>query len=428
MSTLVIVGAQWGDEGKGKIVDLLTPEAEGVVRFQGGANAGHTLVINGAKTVLHLLPSGILHAGVQCVIGNGVVLDPAVCLEEMARCESAGTPLRNRFWISEQAHVVLPQHKQIDELRETDLGDARIGTTKRGIGPAYEAKVARHGLRCCELIAPRILESRLQEILPALNRYIVTIFGGTPLPVEETIARYQNYGAQLAPYVTDTVELVGQLITNNQRVLFEGAQGSALDVDHGTYPFVTSSTTVAAGACSGSGVGPTKIQQVLGVAKAYCTRVGEGPFPTELTDAVGEKLRASGGEFGATTGRPRRCGWLDAVALRRATLVNGLTGLAISKVDVLNGFEIVRLCTGYTLRGKPLTTWPSRIDVFADVVPVYEDFPGWNIDWTRVHSAADLPPALLAYLDRLTALTGVPVRLLSFGPDRAQHLRLQSVW
>lgn len=422
MSSVVVIGAQWGDEGKGKIVDLLTPQVDLVVRFQGGANAGHTLVVDGKKLVLHLLPSGMLHSECTCIIGNGVVLDPQACLEEIAICKDRGLPVEGRLWISPQAHVVLPQHKQIDALREAQSGAGKIGTTKRGIGPAYESKVARSGVRCCDLIDATALSKRLQSVLPDLNRYIVTMLGGKPLDMEATLTAFAAYGAQLRPYVQDTVSLIHAALDAGKHLLFEGAQGTALDVDHGTYPYVTSSTTVASGACSGSGVGPTAITQVLGVAKAYCTRVGEGPFPTELHDATGTQLRERGGEFGATTGRPRRCGWIDTVALRHAARVNGLTGLALTKVDVLSGLQEIKIGVGYLLHGKPLEGLPSDVETLSTVQPVYETHPGWDGDLAGVAARHDLPAPLQSYLTRLEALIGVPVVLLSYGPERDQHL------
>lgn len=420
----VVVGAQWGDEGKGKIVDLLTPDADFVVRFQGGANAGHTLVINGKKTVLHLLPSGVLHARVQCVIGNGVVLDPHVCLREIAECHAVGLPLEGRLHISSAAHVVLPHHTMIDTLREAQAGGAKIGTTQRGIGPAYESKVARRGLRCADLIHPDRLVARLREILPELNAIITKLYGGTPPALDETIAQYRAYGEQLRPFVTDTVALLHEALAQNKRLLLEGAQGTALDIDHGIYPFVTSSTTIAAGAASGSGVGPAAITSVLGVTKAYATRVGEGPFPTELHDALGESLRTRGGEFGSTTGRPRRCGWLDAVALRRAAQLNGFTGLVITKIDVLQGLPNVRIGVGYQLDGRERSSFPDHLDEWTRVIPVYEDLPGWTEPCDGAQSRADLPKALQHYLARIETLTRVPITLLSFGPERAAVVRV----
>ncbi|MBI2344390.1 MAG: adenylosuccinate synthase [Deltaproteobacteria bacterium] len=424
MTAVVVIGAQWGDEGKGKIVDLLTPEVDVVVRFQGGANAGHTLVVDGQRTVFHLLPSGVLHPHGTCVIGNGVVLDPEVALREIAACRTLGLDLAGRLFVSISAHVVLPQHQQIDLLREVAAGDSGIGTTKRGIGPAYEAKIGRRGLVCGDLVNPDRLQRRLHEILPELNRYIEIMLGGKPAAIEKTIEQYVAYGNALQPFVTDTVALLHEGVRAGKRILLEGAQGTALDVDHGTYPYVTSSTTVAAGAASGSGLGPTALTHVIGVAKAYCTRVGAGPFPTELTDDMGARLQERGHEFGSTTGRPRRCGWLDAVALRRAAQINGFTHLALTKVDVLESCETVRIGVGYRLRGQPLTTWPMALEDLAAVEPLYESLPGWKNSCRGVTSAADLPAALRHFLSRLEILIGVPVGILSYGPDRRDHVRL----
>ncbi|MBI4237080.1 MAG: adenylosuccinate synthase [Deltaproteobacteria bacterium] len=428
MNTAVIVGAQWGDEGKGKIVDLLTPQADVVVRFQGGANAGHTLLVGERKVVLHLIPSGILHPTVECLIGNGVVLDPAACLEEIGRCDALVGKVQGRLWISEQAHVVLPHHREIDTLRERLAGERKIGTTGRGIGPTYEAKAARRGLRCAELIDPDQLAKRLREILPDLNATIEKLLGGVAPGIEATIESYRQFGHRLRPFITDTAARLHSALRAGKRVLFEGAQGTALDLDHGTYPYVTSSTTVAAGACSGSGVGPTAIRQVIGVAKAYSTRVGSGPFPTELTDDVGVHLQQRGAEFGATTGRVRRCGWIDLVALRHAVRVNGLTGLALSKVDVLEGLESVKMAVAYQLHGHQIQTVPARVDHLARVQPIYEEVPGWTGSCHGAQSRADLPPPLQHYLERLETLIEVPIVLLSFGPEREEHLVLRPLF
>lgn len=428
MSTVIVIGAQWGDEGKGKIVDLLTHQADYVVRFQGGANAGHTLVIDGVTSVLHLLPSGVYHQDVHCVIGNGVVIDPVICCREIDGLIEAGIPVDGRLHISEQAHVVLPQHQQIDGLREDQRGDDKIGTTKRGIGPAYEAKVARRGLRCGDLVNADRLRRRLEAIVPETNRYIELMLRGTPLSFEETFAQLHALGERLRPYVCDTASMIAEAIDAGKQVLFEGAQGSALDVDHGTYPYVTSSTTVSSGACSGSGVGPTVIDQVLGVTKAYCTRVGEGPFPTEFNDADAEAMRERGGEFGATTGRPRRCGWIDAVALRHAVRVNGVTGLVVSKVDVLAGVEHIQIGVGYQLDGQELSNVPSNIDDLARVRVQYETLPGWDDSCTTASTGDELPDNLRRYLARLEELVGVPVAMVSYGPGRDECLQLQPLF
>ncbi len=429
MPSVVIVGAQWGDEGKGKIVDLFTPQADFVVRFQGGANAGHTLVIDGKKTVLHLLPSGVLHPHVHCIIGNGVVLDPQVCVDEI-------TELRRRrllsdaekLSISPSAHVVMPYHRKIDQLRESQLGDAKIGTTGRGIGPCYEDKVARTGIRMSDLIDPERLRARLAQILPIKSCYIEKMFEGQPFNLEEVFKEYTELGYQLKSYVRDTVQLLAAACTDRRRILFEGAQGTALDVDHGTYPFVTSSTTVAAGACSGSGVGPTQINEVLGVAKAYCTRVGSGPFPTELDDETGEMLRQKGGEFGATTGRPRRCGWLDLFALKYAAQVNGLTGLVITKMDILSDVATIKVCTGYACRGKMLPHFQSDAETLTLCVPEYTELPGWEGSIEDIRDLADLPRPAQDYLKFIEDYLGLPVKLVSVGAERDAHIQTAPVF
>jgi adenylosuccinate synthase len=428
MSATVIIGAQWGDEGKGKIVDLLAPQMDCVVRFQGGANAGHTLVIGETTHVFHLIPSGILHEGVECCIGNGVVVDAAACLEELARCRDLGLPLEGRFWVSHQAHLVLPHHQRIDVLREEQASaGTAIGTTKRGIGPAYEAKVARRGLRVGDLLDPAHLRRRLEAIVPQTNAQIERLYGGEPIGLEETCKQLENWGEALRPFITDTVERLHRARAAGKAILLEGAQGTALDIDHGTYPYVTSSTTVSAGACSGSGLGPRDISGVIGVTKAYATRVGHGPFPTELDNAVGEALRKNGGEFGATTGRPRRCGWLDGVALRRAAQINGLTGLALTKVDVLQGTGEVQVATGYTLHGKRIETWPHNVETLTAVEPIYETLPAWTAPCTPDMTRSTLPPELQHFLERVESIVGVPVVLLSFGPDRSAHLQFTPV-
>lgn len=411
MTTVVIVGAQWGDEGKGKIVDLLTPFSDFVVRYQGGANAGHTLVIGNEKTVLHLIPSGILHKRVKCVIGNGVVVDPEVCLSEIDGLKSRGYLSNDsELLISLNAHVVLPYHKTIDQLRESRAADSKIGTTGRGIGPCYEDKVARSGIRMCDLIDKDILRERLEAIMPEKNLYIEKILGGKSEDIGDIYKKYFEFGGRLKKYVCDTVPVLNAALLAKKKLLFEGAQGSALDIDHGTYPFVTSSTTVAAGAASGSGIGPTAIDEVIGVTKAYSTRVGSGPFPTELCDATGVWLRKNGSEFGATTGRPRRCGWLDLEALRRSKMVNGLTGLALTKLDILSGLSKINACTEYDSDGKP----------------VYKEFAGWNKELKGVKSLSGLPKEARTYLDFIESSLGLPIKLLSLGPERDSGVILEN--
>lgn len=419
MSNIIVVGAQWGDEGKGKIVDLLTEQAAVVVRYQGGANAGHTLVVEGRKSVLHLIPSGILHPDKLCIIGNGVVLDPVVFLEEVEELRRAGVQVdSDHLKVSDRAHVILPLHRALDRARESHLGQGKIGTTGRGIGPAYEAKIGRRGLRVAEFLDPALTRERLEGLLPDTNEELARL--GAPLLTQDHIDQVLILAEQLRPFVCDTVPLLFELQRAGQSLLFEGAQGSMLDVDHGTYPFVTSSSTVAGGACTGAGVGPTVIDAVLGVSKAYTTRVGSGPFPTELSDEMGERLRARGQEFGATTGRPRRCGWLDLVVLRHAVMVNGLTGIVLTKLDVLSGLSELKVAVSYQLDGKELRSVPARLPDLERCIPQYVTLAGWEEDLTHVTSFEGLPPTAQAYVQWIEAQLGVPVTLLSVGPGRHQ--------
>jgi adenylosuccinate synthase len=424
MSNIVVVGAQWGDEGKGKLVDLLTERADVVVRYQGGNNAGHTLVVHGVKTVLHLIPSGVLHRGKTCVIGNGVVVDPTVLIEEIDKLRERGLlPDDSVLRISDRAHVIMPWHKLLDGLRE-DTGATQIGTTRRGIGPTYEHKVRRTGIRMADLIDPRVFRELATAELAFANVRIEAL-GGTRLDIDSVIREYGACGERLAPYVVDTAKLLHDAASRRERILLEGAQGTMLDIDYGTYPFVTSSNAVAGGACTGSGLGPTFIDAVLGIAKAYTTRVGEGPFPTELTGDMGEKLRKAGGEFGATTGRPRRCGWLDMVVLRHSARVNGLTSVAITKLDVLSGLGRVKICTGYRLGDQILDTVPATRGVLEQVEPLYEELPGWKADISSLRRWDDLPVEARAYVNRVEQLSGVPVSLVSVGPGRRQTIQLR---
>jgi adenylosuccinate synthase len=426
MANIVIVGTQWGDEGKGKIVDFFTAQADAVVRFQGGNNAGHTLVVNGKKTVLHLIPSGILHARKLCIIGNGVVIDPEVLLSEIAALKKAGHCRNPRsLRISQLAHVILPYHRAIDHLREAARGEAKIGTTGRGIGPCYEDKVARSGIRMAEFIHPKLFEARLRTVLPAHNEYIRKVLGGRGFSLQGLLKDYAPMAKKIRPYVEDTSELLWELLKRNKVILFEGAQGTSLDVDHGTYPFVTSSNTVGGMAACGSGLGPGQIDRILGVAKAYTTRVGSGPFPTELNDETGEMLRRRGGEFGATTGRPRRCGWLDLVVIRHAMRVNGLTSLILTKLDVLTGMKKIKLCTGYRLGGKILHTVPATVEDLERVRPQYETAEGWTEDLSRVTRWRDMPPAAKRYVKRVEKLLALPISSVSVGPGRRQHILLK---
>ncbi len=426
MSNVVVVGTQWGDEGKGKVIDLLTPSIDVVVRYQGGANAGHTVVIGEEKTILHLVPSGILHERCLCIIGNGVVLDPKVLIDEIDGLHQQGY-LKNpsRLAISRNAHLVLPYHKLIDQLREEAMGASRIGTTGRGIGPAYEDKVARIGIRAGDLIDPDLFRSRIEDVLPFKNRQI-EMLGGKPFDSSELLELGAEWSRRLSRHVVDAEGLLHGKIRTGARILFEGAQGTALDVDHGTYPYVTSSNTVAGAACSGAGVGPTMIDDVLGITKAYTTRVGNGPFPTELNDEIGEHLQQRGKEFGATTGRKRRCGWFDAVVVRHAARVNGLTMLAVTKLDVLSGLETIKICTGYRTDNAVVDEFPSSISQFVGVTPVYEQMPGWTDDISSARSEAELPSAAKAYVARIVELTGVPISIISVGSERSAHITLSN--
>jgi adenylosuccinate synthase len=422
MSNVVVVGAQWGDEGKGKLVDLFAEHASVVVRFQGGNNAGHTLVVGGEKTVLHLIPSGILHPNKTCVIGNGVVVDPEVLCREIDTLKAKGLLADDgQLVLSEQAHVIMPWHKQLDVLREGRAGDAKIGTTGRGIGPAYEDKVARRGIRVFELVRPDRLRAAVERALPAANEALARL-GGAPLDAEQVIAAYGTFGERLKRHAGNASALVDRKLREGARVMFEGAQGTLLDVDHGTYPFVTSSNTVAGNAAAGAGVGPSYLDVVVGITKAYCTRVGQGPFPTELSDATGQRLRDVGQEYGATTGRPRRCGWLDAVVLRYAARVNGLWGLAFTKLDVLSGLPELRIASAYELDGKRLEDLPVDAADLARVTPVYETLPGWSESLDEVREFDDLPPACRRYIARVEELSGVPVIAVSLGADRSRTI------
>ncbi|GAB6083974.1 adenylosuccinate synthase [Desulfuromonas carbonis] len=426
MATVVIVGAQWGDEGKGKVVDIYTEYAQDVARYQGGNNAGHTLVVGNEKTVLHLIPSGILHEGKRCIIGNGVVLDPKVFLQEIDNLKAKGyLKDDSQLVVDGNVHIIMPWHKAIDIAREKAATGARkIGTTGRGIGPTYEDKIGRRGIRLSDLVRPEIFARKVEEFLPEKNFFLEKFLGEAPLDAREIVAEYAAYAQRLVRYLGCASTLLNENIAAGHNILFEGAQGSLLDVDHGTYPYVTSSSTLAGGACTGTGVGPRFIDAVIGISKAYVTRVGEGPFPTELNDAMGEQLRRTGQEFGATTGRPRRTGWFDAVALREAVRTNGMTGLAITKMDVLNELETIRICIAYDCDGKRLETFPRDAEVLSRCTPIYEDVPGWQSDLSGAKSFADLPEKARAYLRKLEAVTGCPVVLVSIGPRRDETIQL----
>ncbi|MBK1645317.1 adenylosuccinate synthase [Thiocapsa imhoffii] len=421
-NNVVVIGTQWGDEGKGKVVDLLTDRAAVVVRFQGGHNAGHTLVIDGVKTVLHLVPSGILRAGVQCLIGNGVVLSPAALREELTMLEGSGVPATQRLGISAACPLILPYHIALDQARERARGAKAIGTTGRGIGPAYEDKTSRRGIRLGELLDPVHFTERLKEVLEYHNFMLQRYYEADPVDLTAVLDEFLDHAEVLRPLITDVPGVLHRCRAEGRDVLFEGAQGALLDIDHGTYPYVTSSTTTAGGAASGSGVGPRDLDYVLGIVKAYTTRVGAGPFPTELFDATGERLGERGNEFGATTGRKRRCGWLDMVSLKRSLEINSVTGLCITKLDVLDGLETIKICTSYRLDGEETQVPPVGADALARCEPVYMELPGWSTSTVGVKDDRNLPPAARAYLETIENLSGCPIDLVSTGPDRAETL------
>ncbi len=435
MKNVVIVGAQWGDEGKGKVVDLYSAKAEYIVRYQGGNNAGHTLVVNGRKTVLHLIPSGILHADKTCLIANGVVFDPAVFFKEIESLIASGAIADrpyDRVRVSDRAHVILPYHCLLDQVRETKAAGGKLGTTVRGIGPAYEDKVSRRGIRVADLLDAKTLRAKLASAIEEKNVLLAGLYGAEPVSVDATYEACLELGEKLRPYVADVKSILMTALAQKRPILFEGAQGTLLDIDHGTYPFVTSSNTIAGGALTGSGVGEGAIDSVIGIMKAYLTRVGSGPFPTEIEETepdLAEKIREVGKEFGATTGRKRRIGWLDLVALKYAVEVNGLTGLALMKADVLNGLENLRLCTAYHLDGKVLNDLPSRAEDLLAIEPQYESHPCWpDYDAKKVRAFDDLPVALQQYIRKIESFTGVPVILLSVGPGREETLELSSAF
>lgn len=425
---VVVIGTQWGDEGKGKIIDWLSETTQGVVRFQGGHNAGHTLIINGHKTVLRLIPSGIMHAGLSCFIGNGVVLSPEALFKEIGELESAGVDVRSRLHISEACTLILPYHIAVDQAREAKRGAAKIGTTGRGIGPAYEDKVARRALRVQDLFDSELFAAKLKETLEFHNFMLTQYLGAPAVDYQKTLDEALSYADQLKPMVDDVSAMLYEIQAKGGRLLFEGAQGTLLDVDHGTYPFVTSSNCVAGAAAAGAGVGPNRLNYILGITKAYCTRVGSGPFPTELynaegmNDVSGKHMAEVGKEFGSVTGRARRCGWFDAAALKRSIQINGVTGLAMMKLDVLDGLPEVKLCVGYEIDGKQLDLLPRGADEVARCKPVYETFAGWTESTYGLTSWDELPANAQAYLNRLEEVCGVPIDIVSTGPDRVHTI------
>jgi adenylosuccinate synthase len=423
---VIVIGTQWGDEGKGKVVDLLTERAAAVTRFQGGHNAGHTLVIGGQKHVLSLIPSGILRDGTRCYIGNGVVLSLEALLTESRTLIGRGVPVFERLRISPACPLILPSHVRLDRAREQARGDQKIGTTGRGIGPAYEDKVARRALRVADLFRPARFADKLAEVLDYHNFMLQKLHNEQPVDAGATLEALLSQAEQVKPLVVDVTRELAELRAAGANVLFEGAQGALLDVDHGTYPFVTSSNTTGGGAATGTGLGPRAFDAVLGIVKAYTTRVGAGPFPTELFDATGEHLSRVGHEFGSVTGRPRRCGWFDAVALRRAVINSTVSGLCVTKLDVLDGLETLRICTGYRVGGEVLADPPMFVDDFSQVEPVYEEMPGWSHSTVGLKHLQQLPANARAYLERLESLVGVPVQIISTGPDRDETIVLQN--
>ncbi|MGD9082123.1 MAG: adenylosuccinate synthase [Desulfobacterales bacterium] len=422
MANIVIVGTQWGDEGKGKIVDLLSEFSDIVVRFQGGNNAGHTIVVNGEQFISHLVPSGILQKK-TCLLGNGMVVDPEVLVQELDTLEKKGLDVgSDTLKISEKAHIIMPYHKQIDLAREKKKGDKKIGTTGRGIGPCYEDKACRRGIRFVDLIDFQGFTEKIKTILEEKNFYLKHYLSSEPVDPESIIDAYEGYAERLAPHVVNISIVMSQAIKANKQILFEGAQGTHLDIDHGTYPYVTSSNTVSGNACCGAGIGPKEITGVVGIVKAYTTRVGEGPFPTELFDEIGDAIQVKGAEFGATTGRKRRCGWLDSVLLRNSARLNGLTGLAITKLDVLGELEFLNICTAYECNGEIIHDFPASIKILRACKPVLETLPGWSEDISGVRKIDDLPQNAKNYLKRIEELTETPIHIVSVGPGREETI------
>lgn len=426
MGNLVIIGAQWGDEGKGKIVDILARDTDIVVRYQGGSNAGHTVINERGTYIFHLIPSGILYRGMTCVIGNGVVVDPGSLLEEMDRLQAKGITFGKNFAISQRAHMILPYHKAIDRASEQSKGSRKIGTTGRGIGPSYADKMARIGILMGDLLNPTLFKRKLEENLVEMNWFLERLYKVDTFQVDKVFDQYMGYADRLKNHIVDTTMLLNRAIEKNKTVLFEGAQGTHLDVDFGTYPYVTSSSAAAGGACTGTGVGPTMIDAVMGIAKAYTTRVGSGPFPSELTDEVGRGLQERGKEFGSTTGRARRCGWFDAVVVRHATVVNGLTSLALTKLDVLDGCKELKLCTGYRYNGIIHKTMPADLDVLANCEPIYQRMKGWSTATTGTTSYKQLPAEAKRYLARIEELVECRIDMISTGSKRAETIMLRN--
>jgi len=418
MSVTVLVGTQWGDEGKGKIVDILSEHYQIVVRYQGGANAGHTVEIGDKKYILHLIPSGILRENVICLIGNGVVVDPVALLDEIKLLENHGISVKDRLFISHNAHLIMPYHKLLDSIQES--GDQKIGSTGRGIGPCYTDKYARKGIRIVDLLNKKVLEEKIRENIKEKNELLRKVYSHEGLDVDAIVDEYMHFDKTVDNYITDVPAYLNEAIADGKSILLEGAQGALLDIDFGTYPYVTSSSPTSGGACTGSGIPPTKIDSVFGIVKAYTTRVGHGPFPTELIDETGEKLRKIGAEYGATTGRPRRCGWFDAFLVKYSAMINGVESAAITKLDVLSSFDEIKVCVGYKLNGKSVKSFPTDVDRLSRVQPVYETLKGWNEDITKCTSYSDLPQKTRDYLDFISNQTGIKNKIISVGPNRKQ--------
>lgn len=427
MSSVVVIGTQWGDEGKGKIVDFLAEQADLVARYQGGNNAGHTVVVNGVVHKLHLLPSGILYKDCICVIGNDVVVDPKVLLGEMDEMVKKGIDVSG-LRISDRAHVIMPYHRLLDKLQEESKGDKKVGTTGRGIGPCYMDKVSRLGIRFCSFVDPEQFAEELKFNLKLKNAEITGTYGSEVLSYDEIFAEYSAYAERLRPYVTDTCRLLNDTLKSGKKVLFEGAQATMLDIDHGTYPYVTSSHPVAAGACIGTGVGPKMLNKIVGVAKAYSTRVGEGPFPTELNDEIGNAIREAGHEYGTTTGRPRRCGWIDCEVLRYAVEISGIDCLAFTRLDILDNLPTVKICVGYKYKGEKLANYPASLKTLAEVEPIYEELPGWMCSTSKCASYDELPANCRAYVERVEAAAGCRAGIVSVGPGREQTIVRESMF
>ncbi len=425
MPIVIVVGAQWGDEGKGKLVDVLTERADFVARYQGGHNAGHTVVIKDEKFVLHLIPSGILHKKTVCIIGNGVVVEPLALLEEMEGLRRKGIRISDNLRISRSAHLIMPYHLALDQANERSLGKKCIGTTGRGIGPAYVDKMARSGIRVGDLLNPGLFREKLTLNVKKVNLLMKNLYQSRGFSADRIFDEYMKYGGKLRKHIADTDVILNEAAAEGKNILLEGAQGTLLDIDHGTYPYVTSSSAVAGGACTGVGMGPTRISRVLGIVKAYTTRVGSGPFPTEILDSVGEDIRTRGGEFGATTGRPRRCGWLDTVVLRHAVMINGLSGVAVTKLDILDGLKKIKICTAYKHRGKTYQHFPKDIEVLEKCTPVYEEMDGWTASTLGVREFGKLPSKARAYLRRLEELIGARVDFISTGRKRDELITIR---